>query len=96
MRKKHKARPKPRKIVPEILGPQPPQGWISVQTAVPKFGRPVFVTDGRELSHCTRDHADEQGSHYYAVDAPTEEFSAVTHWQEEPLLPNGKRARFPS
>jgi hypothetical protein len=91
-KKKQKARPRSRKDVPVIVGPQPPEGWISVSTAIPKYDRPVLVTDGAELAHCAREMSDRNGDHYMLVDEGSE-FSDVTHWMEEPLLPNGKRAK---
>lgn len=75
--------------VPVIRGPHPKLDWISVKTARPNFDQPVLVTDGVEFAHCSRLLSDRAGDHYMLVDEGSE-FTKVTHWCEEPLLPNGK------
>jgi hypothetical protein len=79
---------------PAIRGPHQRVDWIGVKTAVPKYGVPVLATCGTELALVSRDHTDETGDHYFIVDAPGSEFSGVSHWCEQPLLPSGKPARF--
>lgn len=91
MAKKKKA-PAAAKPSPVILGPHPVIAWISVKVALPTYDRPVFVTDGVELAHCSRENSDRHGEHYCLLDEGGE-FTNVTHWCEEPLLPNGKRAK---
>jgi len=93
--KKQKAKPRAKRPVLDIiLGPQWPGDWISVRTAKPHYDRPVLVTDGVEFAHCERGHTDRHGEHYHLVDEGSE-FTNVTHWCEEPLLPNGKPPRHP-
>lgn len=72
-----------------IRGPHPTLEWISVKTALPKYDQPILVTDGVEFAHCAREMSDRHGEHFMLVDEGGE-FTNVTHWCEEPLLPNGK------
>lgn len=92
-KKKHKAKPRAKlQEIREIIGPQWPGDWILMGQALPKYDRPVLVTDGAEFAHAARDHTDRHGEHFSLVDNGAE-FTDVIAWMEEPLLPNGKPPR---